>query len=177
MASKPRPCIVLYFTSESALKSSFKAITDKKYSIFEVYSPVPLKWAASTLHTSPHKLNYIAVAGGLTGMALGFFGQMWISTIAYPLFYGGKPFFALPSFVPVMFESTLLLASLATVISMFLKTGLGAGSRNQPLHPEISGSLYALAVETPVDTNESLSRLLNDLPSGQIAMEPQIQFL
>lgn len=177
MANKPQPHIVLYFATESALKNSINALLTKKYRVFEVYSPVPLHWTASTLHTSPNKLNYIAVAGGVTGLALGFFGQMWISTIAYPLFYGGKPFFALPSFVPVMFESTLLFASLATVISMFLKTGLGAGSRNKPLHPEISGSLYALAIEAPDQSSEFLTRLLNDLPPDQIVKQPQIEWL
>jgi mono/diheme cytochrome c family protein len=39
-------------------------------------------------------------------------------TIAYPMVIGGKPYFAFPAFVPVTFEVTVLLATLATVIGM-----------------------------------------------------------
>jgi hypothetical protein len=42
----------------------------------------------------------------------------FMSVYDYPIVIGGKPFFALPAFVPIMFEVTVLAASIGTVVTM-----------------------------------------------------------
>ena len=70
------------------------------------------------LRTSP--LGYFALAFGLLG-AIGGVGLMtWITLVDYPLVIGGKPFWSWPAFVPVAFEVTVLLASVLTVVTMFV---------------------------------------------------------
>jgi mono/diheme cytochrome c family protein len=43
----------------------------------------------------------------------------WTMSVDYPMVIGGKPFFALPAFIPVTFEVTVILATVSTVAAMF----------------------------------------------------------
>ena len=51
-------------------------------------------------------------SAGIVGCIAGFGLCYWVSVIAYPLNIGGRPFNSWPSFIPVTFEVTILLASL-----------------------------------------------------------------
>jgi len=44
----------------------------------------------------------------------------WSMSIDYPMVIGGKPYFALPAFIPITFEFTVLLAALSTVFGMII---------------------------------------------------------
>ena len=68
--------------------------------------------------------------GGLTGALVGFGLQLWISSSAYPLNIGGRPYNSWPAFIPVTFELTILLAAFAAVVGMFSLNKLP-----EPYHP------------------------------------------
>ena len=68
--------------------------------------------------------------GGLTGAAVGFGFQLWISSAAYPLNIGGRPLNSWPAFIPATFEMTILFAALTAVIGMFALNKLP-----EPYHP------------------------------------------
>ena len=61
---------------------------------------------------------------------VGFGLQLWISSVAYPLNIGGRPYNSWPAFIPVTFELTILLAAFAAVVGMFSLNRLP-----EPYHP------------------------------------------
>ena len=73
-------------------------------------------------------LPKVAFIGGLIGGSLGLLFQIWVFTQAWPLNIGGKPHLALPSFIPVTFEMTVLFAAFAMGIAFLLRSNLGPGS-------------------------------------------------
>ena len=71
-------------------------------------------------------------------MVAGFGLCYWVSTIAYPLNIGGRPFNSWPSFIPVTFELTILFASFAAVLSWIMLSGLP-----MPYHPVFNVPRFA----------------------------------
>jgi len=76
-------------------------------------------------HTSPVRL--FTLIGGLTGTTAAFSMQIWMNR-NWPLLVGGKPAVAIPAFVVIGFELTVLVGSLSTLLGVFL---LSVGLRNK----------------------------------------------
>ncbi len=53
----------------------------------------------------------------------------------YPYLISGKPFFSLPANIPVIFELTVLLAAITTVLGMLMLNGLPVWSHPLLKHP------------------------------------------
>ncbi len=67
------------------------------------------------------RIPLIALIGGIVGGASAFVFQYWIMTVNNPMVYGGKPYYAFPSFVPVVFECAVLFAGLSMFVAFLLK--------------------------------------------------------
>jgi len=61
---------------------------------------------------------------------------------------GGKPFNSIPAWVPVMFELTILIAGISTVVAMFLANGLPNRSKKS-VDPSITCDRFAVMIEAP----------------------------
>jgi hypothetical protein len=110
------------------------------YRKMEAYTPFPIEELNHALGYHHSWVPYLVLAGGICG-ALGGFGLCyWTSTIAYPMNIGGRPFNSWPSFIPVTFECTVLLAALSAVFGMLALNGLP-----MPHHPVFNVDRFAHA--------------------------------
>jgi len=110
------------------------------YRNLDAYTPFPIHDVWHALGHDRSILPWLILCGGLIGCIGGFLLQYWISTTAYPLNIGGRPFNSWPAFIPVTFECTILLSSFTAVFGMFALNGLP-----QPHHPVFNVERFALA--------------------------------
>src|SRR2546428_2482603 len=110
------------------------------YRCMDAYSPFPIEELHEALHAHDTRLPLIVLIGGLLGCLGGYFLQYWASVLAYPINVGGRPLNSWPSFVPVTFECTILVAALSAVLGMLALNGLP-----QPYHPVFNVGRFALA--------------------------------
>jgi hypothetical protein len=118
------------FDDPNALTEAAKRTYAAGYRKMDAYSPFPIEpvWEALGVHDRP--VSFFVLCGGIVGMVSGFALCYWVSTIAYPLNIGGRPYNSWPSFIPVTFELTILFASFAAVLSM-----IGLNGLPMPYHP------------------------------------------
>lgn len=110
------------------------------YKQMDAYSPFPVEGLSEAVGFPHTKLPAIVLAGGLFGLAGGFFLQYYPNVLGFPLDIGGKPFDSWPSFVPIAYELTILCAGIACVFGMIVLNGLP-----MPYHPVFNIPRFELA--------------------------------
>jgi hypothetical protein len=122
--------LVAEFESPDALLAAAGRAREDGYRQMEAYSPFEIHGLADAVGHPKTRLPLIVLGGGIAGCVGAYLLQYWASVISYPIMVSGRPLNSWPSFVPVMFELTVLCASLAAVFGMLALNGLP-----QPYHP------------------------------------------
>lgn len=93
-------------------------INEAGYRQYDVHSPYPVHGLPQAMKLKSSKLGYVTLIFGFAGAIFAFLFMYWVNVFDYPLVVGGKPFYQLPAYVPVMFEVTVLSATVFTVVWM-----------------------------------------------------------
>lgn len=122
--------LVAEFDDSDTLIAAAERVRDAGYTHTDAHVPFPIHGLTQALGQRRTVLPWIVLTCGILGCIGGFTLQYWISVDAYPLNVGGRPFNSWPSFIPVTFECTILLAGLSTLFGM-----LGLNGLPRPHHP------------------------------------------
>ncbi len=116
--------IVGIFDDESVLLSAVKKVRGSDVKIHECYTPYPVHGLDDELGYKRSRISIAAFMFGITGTCLAFLMMIYMMGIDWPMIIGGKDYIAIPSFVPVGFEVTVLLAALGMVATFFVISNL-----------------------------------------------------
>ena len=122
--SAPIYGVMAEFASPEKLLEATEKARAAGYQQIEAYSPFPIEGLAEATGMRRNWVPAIVLAGGLAGGIGGYFMQWYSAVISYPINSGGKPLHSWPEFIPVTFETTVLVAALAGVAGMLLLNGL-----------------------------------------------------
>lgn len=128
------------FDNPTELVVAIRRARAEGYKIMDAYTPFPIEEVAEALHIHERRLPLIVLIGGICGGIGGYLLQYWTSVIDYPLNVGGRPFHSWPAFLPITFETTVLVAALSAVLGMLALNGLP-----MPYHPVFNVPRFALA--------------------------------
>jgi hypothetical protein len=132
--------VMAEFAGPRRLITAIERCREQGYTRMDAFTPYPIEEVSHALGHTRSKLPLLVLIGGVIG-ALGGFGlQYWTSVHAYALNVGGRPLNSWVSFIPVTFETTVLVASLAAVLGMLALNGLP-----MPYHPVFNAKRFALA--------------------------------
>ncbi len=122
--------ILAEFADAHALVAAARKIHEAGYRDVEAYSPLPVEGLADAIGFHRSWMPRAVLVGGIVGCVAGWAMQYYTTVIAYPLNVGGRPTNSWPSFIPVIFEMTVLFAALSAVLGMLAMNGLP-----RPHHP------------------------------------------
>jgi Alternative complex III, ActD subunit len=120
-----------YFLDEEDLLKGIKKMKDNDVNIIDAFTPFPVHGLDKALGIRRSWLPRVGFIGGAIGAFSGFFFQKWVFTVGYQMNIGGKPFFSIPSFIPITFECTVLFAAFFMVFAFLFRSKLGLGAENK----------------------------------------------
>ena len=150
-----------------------KALRAKGYKGFRAYAPLPehhLLEDGLGLYDSP--VRVFTLVGGLTGAAAGLAFTTWTS-MDWPLVTGGKPILAIPAYVPVIFECTILFGALSTVIGLFINSRLPNLRPMVAYHPECSNGSFGIYVTADAGKADEVRNLLKGFDPAELREDPE----
>ncbi|HXE89465.1 MAG TPA: DUF3341 domain-containing protein [Terriglobales bacterium] len=140
MKKPPIYGLLAEFDSPTAIVLAARRAHEAGYRRMDAYTPFPIEELTEAIGFHHTRLPAIVLCGGILGGLGGYALQYWASVIEYPVIVGGKPFHSWPSFIPVTFETTVLIAALSAVLGMLALNGLP-----MPYHPVFNVPEFALA--------------------------------
>jgi Alternative complex III, ActD subunit len=128
--------IIAEFETVNDIMRAAKITRDEGFKHWDVHSPFPIHGIDAAIGIRPTVLPWIVLICGLTGTVAGLtlaIGTMATSGIdlpglpgavapvhGYKFLISGKPFNSLPAFIPIVFETTILLSAFGAVFGMLL---------------------------------------------------------
>ena len=155
MAGGIKKFVVGCFDDEAVLFPAVKNVRRAGYKIHDVYTPYPvhgLDHAMGLRETSLHTAGFIyAITGTTTALS----GISYILVHDWPLNIGGKPHFALPAWIPITFELTVLFSAVGMVLTFCYLCNLAPFVKKHHFHPRATDDLFVMAIECTDKTNDA----------------------
>ncbi len=151
-----------YYQDEEDLLLGLKKLKEKGVEILDVFTPFPVHGLDKVLGMRRSWLPRVGFIGGAIGALFGFFFQAWVFTEGYPMTIGGKPLVAIPSFIPVTFECTVLFAAFSMVFAFLFRSKLGLGAENKIYDPKITDNHFVIVAGYEEDSCNEVKKQMED---------------
>jgi len=162
------------FDNPTSLVLAARKTREAGYRRMDAYSPFPIEELSDALGHHHDPLPMLVLIGGVVGGTAGFLLQYYAAVIDYPLNIGGRPLLSWPSFIPVTFEMTILVAAFVAVLGM-----LGLNGLPMPYHPvfnverfvNASRSRFFLCIESrdPLFDKQATGEFLESLEPREVS--------
>jgi len=155
------------FDDEQDVLTVVKDLKDNNIDVNEVYSPFPIHGLDPILGLKETRMAITAFIYGCIGLSFGglLIYYIMISGVgkSWPMNIGGKPnstfYHNLPSFVPIIFECTVLFAAHLMSITYLIRNNLYPGSKTTSPDPRTTDDKFLVEILYNEDKN-NIVRLL-----------------
>lgn len=146
------------FSREEEILRVTRACRERGYEIVDVYAPYPVHGLDRAMGLRPSRITWVCFVLGLVGAAAMLWFQIWASAIDWPANVGGKPLNSLPAFIPVAFESAVLMAGIGTIGVLLLRSRLFPWTKPRLAHPRVTDDRFVLAIrQTDADLDPGMA--------------------
>ncbi|MBI4125872.1 MAG: DUF3341 domain-containing protein [Deltaproteobacteria bacterium] len=169
MNNKKEKGILAIFDHPNRLLAAVKKVRQAGIRKLDTFTPYAIHGLDHAAGLKRSWIPYATLILSLTGWCLGFLFQAWTSAVDWPLNVGGKPFVSWPAFIPITFESMVLIGGVSTVLILFITCGLP--NRKLPaLDPRFTDDRFGLFVDKndPYFDEAKLRHLLKECDAEEI---------
>ena len=126
------------YDDDDRLKDGATKVREQGFSIKEVFSPFPVHGIDKIIGLKRTRISICCFIYGCTGFSLAFWMIWYMLIHDWPVDIGGKPNFTwyhnIPSWIPILFEATVLCAAHGMAITFLLRSKLFPGVT--PVNPD-----------------------------------------
>lgn len=164
--------VVGCFYDENVLFPAVKQVRKAGYKIHDVYTPFPIHGLDAAMGLRDTSLHTAGFIYGITGTTVALSFITWVFTTDWPMNIGGKPFFALPAWIPITFELTVLFAAVGMVLTFCYLCQLAPFVKKDHFHLRATDDTFVMAIECTDKTNEEEVReFLNSVGAKEISTQ------
>ncbi|GAA4834243.1 DUF3341 domain-containing protein [Algivirga pacifica] len=158
------------FGNHNLLLKAVKTLRAKGVKIHEVFTPYPVHFLEDALGYKRSWMPRAAFGFGALGTTLAIALQTWIMGIDWPMIIGGKSFIAIPDFVPITFELTVLLSAFGMAGTFFVSQDLKPHKVPVVFDRRQSDDKHVLAVDLAKNkiSEEEIQTLLSELGAEEV---------
>jgi predicted flap endonuclease-1-like 5' DNA nuclease len=149
------------FTDSDKLLHAVETLRKKGVKIFDCYTPFPVHHLDKALGYARTNLTIGAFLCGMLGSLSGFTLAYSMNVVDWPMIIGGKPqdITLFTSFIPVIFELTILFTAFGMVIMFFARTRLIHGIKEDLLDRKQTDDHMLLAIDNEEEQSISNSEI------------------
>jgi hypothetical protein len=118
------------FVEPEELLHAAERAREAGYRDMDAYTPMPIEGLAEAIGFRRTLVEQIVFVAGVLGATGGFMLCWWMTVVAYPHIVAGRPLNSWPAYIPITFESMVLVSCIVAVISMLALNGMP-----HPYHP------------------------------------------
>jgi len=168
MARRPVPGVLASFVNVDSVTEAIRDLKSRGFRDLTVYTAAPNHEIEQVLDEPVSWVRAFTLIGGLVGVTSGFAVTIWTS-LDWPLLVGGKPIAAVPPYVVIAFELTILYGSLCTVAGMLFLT-LREKLRGRPYLPSFSDDRIGVFVPCAPEQVESVRAVLQQAGPEEVSV-------
>jgi hypothetical protein len=167
------------FNQEDQVLAATQDCRDRGYEIIDVYTPYPVHGLDKAMGLKPSLLPLACFLLAVIGASAMMLFMVWSSAVDWPINIGGKPLNSLPAFVPVTFETAVLMAGLGTILVLFIRTKLHPFRTPTIQDPRVTNDHFLLAIrQTDADIHPHLAAEMlekhgaievTEVPAGELS--------
>jgi molybdopterin-containing oxidoreductase family membrane subunit len=163
------PGVLGAFEHIDAATDAIHALKARGHTDLTVYSAAPNHELEEAIGHSASGVRLFTLIGGLIGCTAGFAMTIWMA-YDWPVLVGGKPIGAIPPYVVLAFELTILFGSLFTVAGVIILSMLRS-LKGRPYHPRFSDDRIGIFVPCGPQDAGSVVRLMTEAGSVEVRHE------
>jgi hypothetical protein len=168
---KGKNFVVGVYEDEAVLIDAVGKIRNQGVKIKEVFTPYPVHGLDNALGYHYSNLPIAGFLFGMTGTIVALSMMIYMLGFDWPMDIGGKPNIALPDFIPVTFELTVLFCALGMTGTFFVASNLNPWSTPKMFDPRSTDDKFVLAVDLASNTlsADQLASLLKESGAAEVS--------
>ena len=143
------------FYDENVLFPAVTKVRKAGYKLHDVYTPFPIHGLDKAMGHKDTDLHIAGFIYGITGTITAISFITWALTVDWQINFGGKPFFSLPAWIPIMFELTVLFSAVGMVLTFCWLCQLAPFVKKDHFNPRSTDDTFVMAIECTDKTNEA----------------------
>lgn len=133
-SAKPGPApvhgLLAEYDTPPQILHAAKKIREAGFTKWDTFTPFAVHGIDAAMGIRATILPWFTLCAGIGGLLTGITLQWWTNAYDYPWIVSGKPMWSIPANVPIMFELTVLLSAITTLVGMLMLNNMP-----HPSHP------------------------------------------
>ena len=161
-----RRAVLGLFVEAPAAAAAAAALRRRGFSDLGFYAPTLHPALEAAWPSAPSPVRRFTLTGGILGGLSGFALTIGL-TLLWPRIVGGKPIISIPPFLVIVFELTILIAGLATLLGFLWSARLARPAR-EPYDPRVSVDRYGVIVRCAAEQSDQAIAALRELGCEEV---------